>query len=68
MQGADQHLALEQDGMASEEVIKQLCDNVLTFAHHLVELGPAPVPAPLENGALSGHGEASHDQKQPSFM
>ena len=59
LQGADQHFAVEQSGEASEDLVEQLCKEVLTFAHHLVELGPVPAPAPLENGTLTGHGKLS---------
>ena len=62
-QGADQQFAAQPDSEASEKVVEQLCKEVLTFAHHLVELGPMPAAAPLENGALDSQGKPSRDQR-----
>ena len=59
---------MEQGGEASEEVVAQLCTEVLTFAHHLVELGPVPAAAPIKNGGLNSHGKLSRDQTQSSLI
>ena len=66
LQGTDRHFAREQDGEPSGETLEQLCGAVLAFAHQLVKLGPAPVAAPHENGAVSSHGEP-HDSARPSM-